>query len=204
MPTSRFSTPLGVPKTKRGPFFVLTVSKRLTILEFPTPESGDYDLTIRAERQGEVNVYAAAIDETSAVEGNIDGLSVDVETKVIYRMNYAGGSAHAATLTRLQVVGVPLVQDAMGTFALRAGPNPSHGVVQFSCLGGHGDVLVWEVFDVRGRRVRSGKEQVNGVVASTIRWGGHDGRGMAVAPGVYLVRARRGDAVARSRVVLLR
>lgn len=179
------------------------VSDPVDLLEFPTPESGDYDLTVSAEKQGEVNVYAAAIDDTSAVEGNIDGLSVDAGTKVIYRLTYAGGSAPVATLTRLQVVGVPLEHELTGDLVLRTGPNPSRGVVQFSCLGGHGDV-VWEVFDVRGRRVRSGKEQVSGSAAPPIRWDGHDGHGMAVAPGVYLVRARRGDAVAMSRMVLLR
>lgn len=180
------------------------VSDPVDLMEFPAPEPGDYDLTVWAERVGEVNVYAAAIDDTSAVEGNIDGLSVATGTRVIYRMTYTSGGAPTATLTRLQVVGVPLVQDTAVKFALRAGPNPSHGFVQFWWLGGHGDVLTWDVFDVRGRRIRAGNEQVAGVVGSTVRWDGLDGHGMPVAPGVYLVRARRGDAEARARIVLLR
>lgn len=151
-----------------------------------------------------LNVYTAAIDDTAAVEGNIDGLNVGVGTEILYRVNYTGGSAPAARLTRLQVIGVPIVQDAVGGFALRVEPNPSHGAIQFSCLGGRGDVVVWDVFDVRGRRVRSGREPVAGQRAPIVRWDRHDNRGMPVAPGVYLVRAQRGDSVARSRVVILR
>ena len=143
-------------------------------------------------------MYAVAYDDSGGTEGTIDALAVGVGTRVRYRMGFVGGVVPKATLERLEVVGVP-ERIASGRIALRTVPNPSNGRVRFVLQGLTEGPVTWEVFDVRGRLVRRRTQ-----MAARIGWDGTDEHGMAVAPGIYVVRVRQKDLVAKTRAVVMR
>jgi subtilisin family serine protease len=78
---------------------------------------------------------------------------------------------------------------------LIAGPNPFRDRVRFDFEGVKGAAPMLSIFDVGGRLVRSFRVASD---SSSLLWDGRDGRGRAVAQGVYLARlSLRGDAATR-------
>jgi hypothetical protein len=61
-----------------------------------------------------------------------------------------------------------------------------------------------EIFDVRGRRVRTLIDEHRGAGEHTLRWDGRNGRGREVATGVYFLRLRSGSKSTTQRMVLIR
>ena len=61
-----------------------------------------------------------------------------------------------------------------------------------------------DVFDVRGRRVRTLVDRTLPTGVHRIPWNGTDSNGTPLASGVYYYRASYGSAVANGSVVLLR
>ena len=92
--------------------------------------------------------------------------------------------------------------------SLRCFPNPCNPrtTVELGPVAGKrtGEVIV-EIFDLRGRRVRT---LFRGPVPAGLRfgmtWDGRDDRGHDLASGIYLVRARAGGLSAGGKVTLVR
>ena len=81
---------------------------------------------------------------------------------------------------------------------LTASPNPFNPRTTFQLTGTPGEELAIQLFDARGRRVRTL------VGHGALVWDGCDGRGRPVAAGVYLARARTAVGYAACRVALVR
>jgi len=87
---------------------------------------------------------------------------------------------------------------------LDAEPNPFSDRTRLRfVLDEPGDVSV-EVFDVRGRRVRTLIDEALPAGERNLAWDGRDDAARSAASGVYFVRLRAGGEEARARVVLLR
>lgn len=92
------------------------------------------------------------------------------------------------------------------TFRLAASPNPSRGPVAIELANPSEQAREThvDVFDLSGRavaRVWSGPAAPG---ITRLSWTGLDADGAPTAPGVYLVRARVGDAVLTRRVLRIR
>jgi hypothetical protein len=83
----------------------------------------------------------------------------------------------------------------------RIAPNPAWGAVQVAFELPGRVPLRLDVYDVRGRHVRSLARELAGSGART--WDGTDAYGRRVPPGLYFVELRSGDAVDRGRIVLM-
>jgi len=84
-------------------------------------------------------------------------------------------------------------------------PNPFNPILHVPVLApeGGGKATV-EIFDVRGRRVRTIWESVLPPGRSTLSWYGRDDSGRTQASGVYFVRLRAGGVTDLRKVVLIR
>jgi len=180
------------------------VSDPVDLFAFSAPLDGEYQLTVQADADGDVDVFAAAYDDTGGVEGNVDLVSLTAGSQARYRLTYSSVGGPTATLQLLGVVDVPIVQSASPRLALRTIGNPGIGAASFICEGGAGPLLACEIFDIRGRRVRRLEAAALGSGPIRIRWDGRNEQGTVLAPGVYLVKVRRELEVAGARIVLLR
>jgi len=80
-------------------------------------------------------------------------------------------------------------------------PNPATGTVSIAfSLPGRADLRL-DVYDVRGRHVRTLARESAG--SGTRAWDGADDQGRRVRPGLYFVEMRAGDVVERARIVRL-
>ncbi len=80
-------------------------------------------------------------------------------------------------------------------------PNPSTGPVSLEIETTTPVLVLAEVFDIRGRRIRSLREQsVTG--AGTLRWDGRDDSGVPVGRGLYFLRVSAGEHRTVRKVVI--
>jgi hypothetical protein len=109
------------------------------------------------------------------------------------RIDAAGG---AASVVAVAPTGVPGASPA-----IRIRPNPCLGSAVFSLQGSDARDVHFDVFDVRGRLVRSlAADRTSGAV----RWDGRDGSGRVVSAGLYWVRANAEADLPSVRLVVLR
>jgi hypothetical protein len=94
-----------------------------------------------------------------------------------------------------------------GGMGLHCFPNPFNPRVTIELEMGAvptGEVVI-EVFDVRGRKIRTLHQGPLPVgIRHGLTWNGQDDRGRAQASGVYLVQARAGGQKVRQKITLLR
>jgi hypothetical protein len=96
----------------------------------------------------------------------------------------------------------PVATPVLSGHRVHVSPNPASSRLRFQWEGPiKQDGVIWEVFDLRGRRVQSLRSSVE---TGTVHWDATDRSGRPVAAGSYLVRARSGSAQAVSRVILQR
>jgi hypothetical protein len=82
-------------------------------------------------------------------------------------------------------------------------PNPTPGAIRFECSMPRATSAVLEVYDVRGRVVRS--ESVNPASrGGVVTWDGRDERGALVPSGVYFLKIRSGAASREVKLTILR
>lgn len=180
------------------------VSDPAEIISIAAPTSGDYLLTVRSDADAELRLYAAALDDTAGVEGMIDISPVAAGTQVRYRLSYSGSVPPSVALSLLGTTEAEPNAAVPRGLRLVVISNPSRGQIELNCIGGTNDRINWEVFDVRGRRVHTEDVPAGSQSAVRLKWGGPEGGLGASAPGLYFVRARRGDASAVTRVALVR
>lgn len=83
-------------------------------------------------------------------------------------------------------------------------PNPFNPRVELSFALAKGGVVRVEVYDVRGRRVKTLQDQSLPVGEHRLIWDGDDDAGVAVASGVYFARFTSPDEVITHRMALIR
>lgn len=94
--------------------------------------------------------------------------------------------------------------EAWDTALHAAQPNPFNPRVTLSfTLASAGEVQL-QVFDVRGRVVRTLVNEVRSTGPHTVVWTGQDAHARAVSSGVYFVRLQAGGVVRTQRIVLVR
>ena len=87
---------------------------------------------------------------------------------------------------------------------LRIAPNPSRPPFSVAVdLPDAGSVRVW-IADATGRIVRALADERRPAGTHAISWDGRDGRGVAVASGIYFTVLEHGMEVRRQKLVLLR
>ena len=90
-----------------------------------------------------------------------------------------------------------------GGLAVEAVQNPLRGAGALRVAWAGSDPVALSIVDARGRTVR--RIQVAGASGERqVVWDGRDQAGRPVAPGLYLVLARAGGAVAQAKLMLLR
>ena len=119
-----------------------------------------------------------------------------------YRYVLVAGGRDVATSpeTDVQMAVLP----AFRTRLLGNAPNPFNPETEIRFEVARRTAVTVRLYDVTGRLVR---ELVNDVLEAgpaTVRWDGRDGRGAAVASGVYYVRLETSAAVAHLKVMLLK
>lgn len=121
---------------------------------------------------------------------------------VITAVDFAGNEGPPSTWSGADVSAVPMAPKG---FDLRPGaPNPFNPQTTFAFTLDQPGKVALEIFDTRGRKVRT---LVQGNVPAgsyEIDWRGRDDGGRRVASGVYLVRLRQADRVAIQRVTMLK
>jgi hypothetical protein len=91
-----------------------------------------------------------------------------------------------------------------GGLSIDAFPNPASPAIRIECmLPAAGPVRVG-VYDLAGRRVRLLHDGPSPGRALALTWDGHDERGLALAPKVYVIRLEFAGQVLARRVVLLK
>ncbi len=90
-------------------------------------------------------------------------------------------------------------------FALsQARPDPARESVNWAVTLPRAALVQMEVYDVRGRRVRTLPQHVLAAGEHDARWDLHDDRGVRVPAGIYLLRAVLGHELLVRRVSVLR
>jgi hypothetical protein len=87
------------------------------------------------------------------------------------------------------------------TASLRAFPNPFRADVTVVVGIPAGATGAIEIFDVRGRRVRSYEAQAG---ETALRWNGRSEQGAPLAQGIYFIRLHAGAEFRTQRVILIR
>ena len=117
--------------------------------------------------------------------------------------NAGNWSAMSGVVTR-QAQGVAGVEDAARLDFSAPWPNPAREGAQFRLeLPGPMRVQV-EVFDVGGRHVRTLLNEPRGPGIENLTFDLHDEHGSRLAQGIYVVRARLGEAAIMRRLVVTR
>jgi len=102
------------------------------------------------------------------------------------------------------MAGIPDNAAAEPTLFLGAArPNPTSGATWFEYAGAHAGEAVCDVYDIRGRVVRTGVVS-HGAQEGVARWDGRDDAGARVPAGVYLLRMTSGREVRTAKVTVVR
>jgi hypothetical protein len=86
----------------------------------------------------------------------------------------------------------------------RLAPNPFQARSSFQYSLAKPGLVQLEVYDVRGRRVRTLEDEIKPSGVYTQHWDGKDDQGGVLASGVYFLRFRSGTYSSSERVVLVR
>ncbi len=112
----------------------------------------------------------------------------------------AGGTAAWSSVRSFRTVAAP----SSGLSFSAPWPNPARGAANFAWVLPAAAKLSVEVFDLSGRRVRVLLEGTAEAGPGGVAWDLRDRQGVPLPRGIYLVRARLGDAVFVRRVALAR
>jgi hypothetical protein len=122
-------------------------------------------------------------------------------------LNRSARNADFSLLVALEITGganapTNVAEGAISTLVFEpAFPNPFTRVAQFRFALQRPGAARLEVFDVRGRRVRTVLAPRLAVGAHVLEWDGRDARGQRVAPGVYFYRLRTPERDRRGKIV---
>ncbi len=116
-----------------------------------------------------------------------------------FQLDYAFAEYDIAfTVSDPVVTASPLARD----FDMSVTPNPARQATTIDYALKRDADLRLDVFDARGRRVRSLGRRSDS--AGSVLWNGRDDEGDRVPGGIYFVRLRAGDQIAHRKVTILR
>ncbi len=111
----------------------------------------------------------------------------------------AGDSDHDPTVVNVRIRSAPTAPRPAVT-PLRIYPNPSRGDTTIELAAPDGAGVTFEIFDVRGTRVRRLRGEAR-AETSTATWDGRDDRGRPLPDGIYVVRGRAGGRTITRKVL---
>jgi hypothetical protein len=165
------------------------------LIEYATASGGGTERLKMGGAPGYIFAGGAILPELVSLPTGTSGWYWDAATSVVTVYHETG----PVVVTNI-AAGIPGTDPRFGTVLQLRASGPSIGVD----LARDGDLSL-AVYDLRGRLVR---ELVSAESWSAgtrqIVWDGRDNNGRIAASGVYLVRGRSGQAVARTRVVQVR
>jgi hypothetical protein len=137
--------------------------------------------------------------------GEYIGLAaVDANRAVPVWTDMRDGSQDAYTTVLSSLTGLP-GDVAVGSLRLApASPNPFRGSTRLSFSAATEDGIGFEIFDVRGRRVRQFQARAGAGGGGDWIWDGKSATGEDLTSGLYLIRATSGGERAVTRAMLLR
>jgi hypothetical protein len=92
----------------------------------------------------------------------------------------------------------------LSTGLLRFSRNPFRSDTELWFAMAESGPAVVEIFDLRGRRIRTLLDEFRRAGIHRVGWDGRDGRGAGVASGVYYVRLRTGAGTSSQPVTRVR
>jgi hypothetical protein len=135
----------------------------------------------------------------------LDGLEVGMTYYIAIKTVDQAGNWSAMSNVIARVPPVPPASRAPVPLAFSPPwPNPAQQQARFDCSLPEAAEVRVEVYDVAGRRVRRLAEEFRDAGPGEVAFDLRDDQGMQLAGGVYLVRARLGDAVFTRRLVIAR
>ena len=180
---------------------------------FPSTYDGDYFyLEIYSGKLYRIRETAGAWSHAPAVPGQPDSLAwgtgffgaADIQQGAdgaLYLASLGFNAAFPRGLHRVRRVDATAAPNSMAAQrALAVIPNPSREGFRFELPPVEAGVELVEIFDARGRRVRS---MTVGTGSVSFGWDGRDGDGVRAPGGVYFVRLRASTGEWNARVVLL-
>lgn len=157
---------------------------------------GTYDLSWTTIDAGGV---AMASGGTYALDGSIGQSDAGELTGGTYKM--AGGLWGGGMTSVAVGVAAPVPKGPLGLRTSR--PNPFSGTTTIDFLVPKHQRMELQVYDLRGRLVRSLFDESLNAGQHSIIWDGRDNAGQRVASAVYLIRLSSAEVEASAKVVFL-
>ena len=143
---------------------------------------------------------SAGVTESFVVTGLYDSLTYYFAIKTADESgNWSGLSNVVQRLPFTTGARVPVMLSFSPSF-----PNPARESVRWAYSLPQGAQVQVEIYDARGRHVHTVERGDRGAGAGELAWDLRDGRGHAVAPGLYFVKARLGSSEWTRRLVVVR
>jgi predicted outer membrane repeat protein len=161
-----------------------------------------YTITLAYEDAGGNISYAGF--EVSVPRWPWGWYSNAVKDDVLYSANCTPGGGAAvisATTSERAMDLLPSTSDKIRP-ELSVFPNPFHGLTQIELNVPDATHVTVDIFDIQGRRVRRLLSRQLEAGQHQLAWDGTDAGGQALSSGLYLVRARIGEAVIIRKVSL--
>jgi hypothetical protein len=119
------------------------------------------------------------------------------------RITSTAGIQHVALMINADILNEAPSHDA--TAGLRSSyPNPFSGETAIPFILRSGDQVTLEIFDMRGRKIRTLLNDMKSAGLHKIIWNGNDDQGNRLPGGIYLYRLTTGNKISTKRMVLIR
>jgi hypothetical protein len=152
-----------------------------------TPTAGDRSLRLVFDRIGPGDTKVRA---TSLRAFDVQGIGYESQGPEVVTFQDRSADPFEPRLPKMGIVS--------------AGPNPFNPRIEFGLRVSAGSDARLDVYDLRGRRVRSMAVRPTAGGESRVIWDGTDESGRRLASGVYHVRLVSGEVVDQVRVLLLK
>jgi hypothetical protein len=139
--------------------------------------------------------------QTVTVNGLNTGLTYYFAIKTADATGNWSGMSNVVSRRPVESAGDP---SGVNLFFSVPAPNPARGLTRFGFGLPQAMTVVVEVFDVAGRRVRLLDDTQHSAGTENLPYDLSDDRGVRLAEGLYLVRAKLGESVFTRRLVVTR
>lgn len=155
-------------------------------------------------------IYRASSGQEEEISILMDNL-IPAEARYYQDRSVLPGESYRYTLSAVKPDGteflsIPVdVSIEVGPLVLYQNfPNPFHPTTTVSFFLPREGPINLTIYDVKGRRIRTLKDEALGRGITSIEWDGKDDRGASVSSGIYLCRLKTGNRVLTKKMVLIR